>query len=507
MSSERHTAAADPAGVRSPGAVHDSVVTPPPLRRGDTVAVVSPCGPVLDHALLDDGIAQLTAWGLRVIEGRHVRKASGHLAGPDAQRLSDLNAAIADPEVRALWITRGGYGMTRILSGIDWAGLAARAKLIVGFSDVTALLVGAWQRVGLVGVHGHFVGRLTVQPAAARERLRAVLFGEDAPVVLAGNALPTGATRAVTAPLIGGNLTVLAALAGTPDAVRAPGCILLVEEVGEAPYRVDRLLTQLRHSGALDGVVGVAVGAAVRCDPPSTRPSGTFERVVADRLGGLGIPVVTGLGIGHMSDQRALLHGGTVTLDGAAGTVTCHDRLEESADSPHVAITTHGAPSAPPVSPAVGVAARRAPSAPPVSPAVGVAAGRAPLAPPNPRAAPDAHDAGADLTALPRLEEAMWRPETRGDRAWMDRHLTADFTEHGRSGRRYTRDETLAVEVGEIDAVLPLADLVVRPLGDRVALITYRSEVGGELANRISVWRWTATGWRLAFHQGAPVER
>lgn len=307
-------------------------VVPPPLRPGDRVAVVSPCGPVLDHGVLDRGIGLLRAWDLRVVEGRHARASTGHLAGTDDQRVTDLNAAITDPDIRAVWVTRGGYGLTRILDRVDWAALAADPTIIVGFSDVSALLVATWRRIGLVTVHGPFVGRLAAKPPAVRAQVRAVLFGADA-APLTGVPLAGTPRRSVGAPLIGGNLSVLAALAGTPDQVDARGCALLLEEVGEAPYRVDRLLTQLRHSGTLAGVVGVAVGTPVRCIPPAGRPSAAVAEVVAERLGNLGVPVVTDLPIGHMPDQRAVLHGGEVTLDGRGGTLTMRSRLPSRAES------------------------------------------------------------------------------------------------------------------------------------------------------------------------------
>jgi muramoyltetrapeptide carboxypeptidase len=282
---------------------------------------------VLDHALLDDGIALLRSWGLEVVEGDHVRLSIGHLAGTDEQRAADLNAAIATADARAVWVTRGGYGLTRILDRIDWHALAAAPKIIVGFSDVTALLAVAWRRIGLVTVHGPFLGRLAIQPLPARDRLRALLFGEPTAGPVAGTCLPTAPRATVRGPLIGGNLTVLGALAGTPQQVDADGCVLLLEEVGEAPYRVDRTFTQLRNSGTFGGVAGIAVGAPVRCDPPAMRPSATFAEVLVDRLGDLGIPVVTDLPIGHMPEGHALLHGGQVTLDGERGRLHLHDRL------------------------------------------------------------------------------------------------------------------------------------------------------------------------------------
>lgn len=296
---------------------------PPALRPGDRVALVSPCGPVLDHRLLDEAVTTIAGWGLEVVEGAHARASTGHLAGSDEDRAADVDAAFADPQVRAVWCTRGGYGLTRILDRLAWAALAADPKLLVGFSDVSALLVAAWRRLGLVTVHGHVAGRLPVQPDDARARLRAVLFGDRSPVALTGVALPGAPAHVVRAPLVGGNLTVLAALAGTADALDARGCVLLLEEVGEAPYRVDRLLTQLRASGALAGVAGVVVGTPVHCDPPPERPSATFAEVVADRLGDLDVPVLTGIRIGHVPDQCAVLHGADVTLDPRAATLTC----------------------------------------------------------------------------------------------------------------------------------------------------------------------------------------
>lgn len=315
-------------------------MVPAALAPGDTVALVSPSGPVLDHRLLDEAIELLAHWGLDAVEGGYTRVASGHLAGGDDQRIADLNAALTDPRVRAVWCTRGGYGLTRILDRVDWSALAADPKLVIGFSDVSALLTAAWRRLRLVTVHGHFAGRLPVQPDGARERLRAVLFGHPAPVALRGTSVAVQGTSVddvVRAPLVGGNLTVLAALAGTVDAVDARGCLLLLEEVGEAPYRVDRLLTQLRASGAFAAVAGVVVGSPVHCDPPPDRPSASFAAVVADRLGDLGVPVLTGVRIGHMPDQCAVLHGAEVTLDVRTATLTCAGVLPatDAASSAH----------------------------------------------------------------------------------------------------------------------------------------------------------------------------
>jgi len=283
------------------------------LQPGDTVAVVSPSSPVPADRLRA-GIDVLASWGLRVVESPAARAAHGHLAGTDAQRLSDINAAIRDPDVRAVWTSRGGYGLTRILKQVDWPALRADPKLLIGFSDVTALLVAAWQRCGLVAVHGQFVARLHLLDLRTLESLRRLVFGVSETHVAAAAGAIAGTGR-VEGPLVGGNLAVLAALAGTPDQVRAGGCILLLEEVAEAPYRIDRMLTQLRASGCLDGVRGVALSRPVECDPQPGAASASFDEVVEDRLGDLGVPVLTGLAVGHTDDQQPVLHGGTATLD------------------------------------------------------------------------------------------------------------------------------------------------------------------------------------------------
>lgn len=294
---------------------------PSALRHGDAVAVVSPSSPVPVERL-EAGVAVLSSWGLQPREGRHARAVHGHLAGTDAQRAADLNAAFRDPEVRAVWAARGGYGLTRLLDRLDWAALAHDPKLLIGFSDVTALLIAARRRIGLAGLHGQFVARLHLLDPPARRWLHDLVFAAPAAVnaTLTGTPVAGGGGR-VTGPLVGGNLAVLAALAGTSDALHAHGCIVLLEEVNGAPYAVDRLLTQLLNSGGLGGVRGVVVGTAVRCDPAAGVPSGTFDEVIAERLADLDVPVLTGLPVGHSDHQRAFVHGGRVTLDGTQGSL------------------------------------------------------------------------------------------------------------------------------------------------------------------------------------------
>jgi muramoyltetrapeptide carboxypeptidase len=295
---------------------------PRPLAPGDVVAGVAPAGPA-DPALVRRGIALLESWGLTVRLGRaaFAGHATGFLAADDAARAGDLHEAVADPAAAALVALRGGWGCQRLLGRLDWDAVAAAAKPLVGFSDVTALHVAWRQRAGLVSFHGPSLAwrdeRLGGGEATS---LRAALFGEPDACV---TGRPVRGGRA-TGVLVGGNLTVLASLCGTPWQLDATGAVVLVEDVGERPYRLDRALTQLRQAGALSGAVGLAVGELVDCDAPQTSPpSASALEVVASHAEELGLAAAE-LPLGHGRGQRTVPLGAVVTVDGEAGRLRVH---------------------------------------------------------------------------------------------------------------------------------------------------------------------------------------
>lgn len=276
----------------------------------------APAGPVPREAFLA---------GLRILEARYrvvhddgVFCRTGYLAGDDARRAAELNRYLADPDVRAIHCARGGYGIMRILPALDAAALR-RAPLIVGFSDVTALLAWAWARAGVRGVHGPNVTQLAAVPAADQAALWRLLEDPAPPGLWA-----TGLTRVTggvaRGPLVGGNLEVLSRLVGTDTLPSLRGAILFLEEVGERPYRLDRTLTHLALAGALAGVAGVLVGDLVKCDEPDGSGPGPTE-VVAERLATLGVPVCLGMPAGHGARNRALPLGAPAVLDADAGTL------------------------------------------------------------------------------------------------------------------------------------------------------------------------------------------
>jgi len=282
-------------------------IRPPMLRPGDRVRVVSPAGPV-EPASVARGVEILTGWGLAVEVAPHAFDRAGYLAGPDAVRLADLNAALRDPGVRGVFAARGGYGTQRIVDGIDVDAVRRDPRVVVGFSDVTSLLATLWRRAGLVTFHGPTVERTGADVAGA---LRAAVMTAAPLTVCRDPADPTASIRvAGTARglLLGGNLTMVAA-----DAPDLTGAIFFFEEAGEAPYRIDRMLTQLRRAGALARISGVAIGGVTGADATA---------VLGDRLGDLGVPVLGGLPLGHGPGQRTVPLGVPATLDADAGTLT-----------------------------------------------------------------------------------------------------------------------------------------------------------------------------------------
>lgn len=294
---------------------------PPALRPGDTVMLVSPSGPPRPERVAR-GIELLTSWGLRPVLAPHAYARHGYLAGDDAQRAADFNAAFADPVVRGIVCTRGGYGAQRMVDAIDMDLVRRDPKVVVGFSDITALQLALWRGARLASVHGPVANWSDDRtPQESAESLRAALM-TTSPVVI--KRVETEETASVvvpgfaSGPLLGGNLCLIVSSIGTPDMPDLTGAILLIEDVDEPPYKVDRMLTQLRRCGALSGVAGVAVGQFTNCadDWPVS-----VADVIADRLGDLGVPVLGGLPIGHGVGQLAVPVGVPATLDTAAGTL------------------------------------------------------------------------------------------------------------------------------------------------------------------------------------------
>ncbi len=312
---------AAPSGNAAPGSSsasarpHRDWCWPAPLRPGDRVALIAPSGP-FDEASYRRGVAWLAARYALVDVDRPLR-ACGFLAGSDEERAAELRDALALPDVRAVIGARGGYGATRIVSRLDWSRLRAAPRWLIGFSDLTALHLEA-TRQRVASLHAANVTTLGEGTAALRAAwLRAVehpMEGQEHSVPLA---LRHGVARGR---LAGGNLTLVATQCLAGRYRPAPGTMLFLEDVDEAPYRVDRMLTALRDSGAFDGLAGLVLGDFTACH--SKRHAVTVETVLAERLSGLGCPVAGGLRAGHGAHQEPLVLGALATLDTEAGTLT-----------------------------------------------------------------------------------------------------------------------------------------------------------------------------------------
>ncbi|QFX80667.1 LD-carboxypeptidase [Streptomyces coelicoflavus] len=296
------------------------LVRPARLAPGARVAVVAPSGPVPEERL-QAGLDVLRGWDLDPVVAPHVldrHGTFGYLAGTDADRAADLQAAWCDPSVDAVLCARGGYGTQRMVDLLDWEAMrAAGPKVFVGFSDITVLHEAFATRLGLVTLHGPMAAGIDfVKNTRAQEHLRATLFAPETVRVIASSGTPLvpGRARGVT---LGGCLALLAAELGTPHArPSARGGLLCLEDVGEETYRVDRYLTQLLRAGWLGGVAGVLLGSWKACDP--------YERLrplLADRLGGLGVPVVEDFGFGHCEGALTVPFGIPAELDADAGTL------------------------------------------------------------------------------------------------------------------------------------------------------------------------------------------
>lgn len=293
---------------------------PSVLRPGDAVALVSPAGPV-DVAKVDAAVEILKGWGLRPRVYPHALGRHSFYAGTDEDRVADLNHALADPEIRAVLCNRGGYGLQRIVSRLDMDAVRRDPKLVTGFSDVTALHGALWSQARLATIHGPVATQLG-RGGLFASGMRQVLMSAEPVVLTPHNGVPTLGVRTggrAEGILLGGNLSLLSSSVGTPFMPDLKGAILLIEEVGEAPYRVDRMLTHLLNCGILGRLAGIVLGDF--SVPGNSSGAITPADVLNERLGGLGIPVLGGLPVGHGELNEAVPLGTHATLDADEGTL------------------------------------------------------------------------------------------------------------------------------------------------------------------------------------------
>jgi len=294
---------------------------PRALRPGGTLGLAAPGGPV-DPERVAAGEALLRKAGFRTWRRDDLTAQRGYLAGDDERRAEELMQLVSDPEIDGIVCARGGYGCDRILQRLDAAAVRAAAKPLVGYSDVTALLLWQQRCAGLAGFHGPMLEHGGELDEVALEALLAQLTGQVAlPVVLSGDGRGGGRSEGR---LVGGSLSLVSASLGTPWEIETEGAILLLEEVNEQPYRVDRMLQQLRAAGKLAAAAGIGFGDLSTC--VGDRYGASVGQVIEELVGALELPCAMGLPFGHTRANVTWPVGGRATIDGEAGELRILER-------------------------------------------------------------------------------------------------------------------------------------------------------------------------------------
>jgi len=298
-----------------------SLIYPKRIRKGDTVGVITPSSPLVDDAGYDIAAANFNALGLRIKWGGNVGKKNGYLAGTDEERLADIHQMFNDPEVKAIICLRGGSGAARLLDRIDYPLIARNPKIFMGYSDITAFHQAIHTQTGLVTFHGA-VANSHWTPMVINQFKQLFFDGKSPACITDRNAVTNLTAGIAEGKLLGGNLTVLTGIAGSRFFPDFEDSILFLEEIGEEPYRIDRMFSQLALTGALKKIKGFVFGKCSDCKPANPATSLTVEQILRDYIRPLGIPAFQGALIGHIDEQWILPVGARVRMDATRGSLT-----------------------------------------------------------------------------------------------------------------------------------------------------------------------------------------
>jgi muramoyltetrapeptide carboxypeptidase len=291
---------------------------PPTLGAGARVALVAPSGPLRDASDLERAKSNVRALGWEPLVGEHVLERHGYLAGTDEHRLADLNRFGTDDSIDAVWCLRGGYGAARLLDGIDYDGWSRRARALIGYSDITALHAAIGQRANIVTYHGP-TARAELTAFTQSSFADVMALGDDGMCRVQHDTIRTLLPGTATGRLVGGNLALVVSLLGTPYAWDLDGAILVLEDVSEQVYRIDRMLTQIRHSGAR--LAGLVFGGFTDIPHDTITGERPLGDVLAEFADDFGVPCVSGFPIGHVPDHVTLPLGALASLDADARTL------------------------------------------------------------------------------------------------------------------------------------------------------------------------------------------
>ncbi|RLD24875.1 MAG: LD-carboxypeptidase [Bacteroidetes bacterium] len=287
------------------------MIFPRSLTKGDKIAIVSPSGRLQENSL-DAAIKILTSWGLQVVLGKHVYDTNNYFAGQDSHRIADLQEAFDEPSIAAVLCARGGYGVTRIMEKIELNSIKKTPKWVIGYSDITALHLRL-ENQGIAGIHGPMGTSFSDGKAhSAIESLRDLLFNKTSKI----SAMEPGVTPGlITAPITGGNLSLIVDSLGTPDEIDTQNKILFIEEIAEKTYKIDRMFQQLLRAGKLDKLAGLIIGHFSEIDEGSTPFGESWKEVITNIAQNYSYPLSFGFNIGHEPANYPVVIGGQYQLN------------------------------------------------------------------------------------------------------------------------------------------------------------------------------------------------
>ncbi|WP_304140594.1 LD-carboxypeptidase [Mesoflavibacter zeaxanthinifaciens] len=292
-----------------------NLIQPPYLKAGDTVAIVAPSGILKNRKDEVEHAKQLLKrWELNVVVGEHVFSQDNHFAGTDQERCEDLQNALDNPNIKAIWCARGGYGTVRILDKLDYTRFLEQPKWIIGYSDITALH-NQIHNLGVQSLHAMMCVSLPKDESEIEQTIatfKKAIFGETLSYTLQGSNY--NQVGEVTAPIVGGNLTILHTMLGSKTSIDTSGKILFIEEIGEYKYHIDRMLQSLKRAGYFDHCKGVIVGDMSKLRKNTTLWGTSIEQLILDALADYDFPIAFNMPAGHEEDNRALILGRNATL-------------------------------------------------------------------------------------------------------------------------------------------------------------------------------------------------
>lgn len=292
------------------------MLTPPYLKKGDTIVMIAPAGILKNKKeVLDKAKTLVESWGLKFVYGTNIFNQNNHFAGTDEERSQDFQKALDNPNIKAIWCGRGGYGSVRVLDKLDYTKFKENPKWVIGYSDITAFH-SHFHKLNIETLHAMMGTSMQDKPEDIPETIssfKKALFGEKLNYTIDASKYNRKGTA--TGVLVGGNISLLASMLGSKSQISTDGKILFIEEIGEYKYSIDRMLQSLKRAGSFDNLKGLIVGDISKIKPNTTLWGSSIEQLIFDVVKEYDFPVLFGFPAGHEPDNRALIFGREINLD------------------------------------------------------------------------------------------------------------------------------------------------------------------------------------------------